>query len=121
MGPKLTQAEGFILGVGAPIAPHRRSGDCVWCECQCGVRLDLLDNHIVLTGVHRTPLRSLLNNTVGANCVRPQKPDTITMSGLMHILEDYSQYIPKSRYNPVDSESRGHKRISAKWACQPVW
>ena len=39
MGPKLTQAEGMILGIGAkmfsccgaPIAPHRRTGYCVRC------------------------------------------------------------------------------------------
>jgi len=34
---------------GAPIAPHRRPGDCVWCQRQCGVWIHLLDYHIILT------------------------------------------------------------------------
>ena len=86
MGPKLTQAEGFILGVGAKmfsccgarcapcrqcgrvahrplplarllppatggsrLAPHRRPGDRVWRECQCGVWDYLLGNKSVLS------------------------------------------------------------------------
>jgi hypothetical protein len=82
MGPNLTPAEGFILGVGAkmfpvavpdiclrrrrslasvdrchsssatggaPIAPHRRSGDRLWRIRQRGVWSDLLDNHIILS------------------------------------------------------------------------
>ena len=83
---QLTQAEGFILGVGAkmfsccgarhipcrrsgfvicrplplaqvassatggaPIAPHRRTGDCVRCFRIDDVWTNLLDNHIILT------------------------------------------------------------------------
>ena len=53
-------------------------------------------------------------NRVGADIIRPQKGTVFTVPFSMRILEDYSQYIPKSRHNPVDSESRGHKRISAK-------
>ena len=85
MGPILTQAEGFILGVGAKmfsccgarhipcrrcgfvicrprplarllppatgssrLAPHRRPGYCLWRFCIGSLRLDLLDNNIVL-------------------------------------------------------------------------
>ena len=47
--------------------------DRLWRFGQRGVRLDLLDNNIVLTGDHRSPLRYILYITVGANCVRPQK------------------------------------------------
>ena len=86
MRPKLTQAEGFIMGVGAKmfsccgarcapwrrracvahrpqplarllppatggsrLAPHRRACDRLWCQCQCGVWVDLLDYNIILT------------------------------------------------------------------------
>ena len=52
--------------------PNCRPSHRLWCICVRSVWLDLLDNHVVLTGVHRTPLRNLSNNTVGANCVRPK-------------------------------------------------
>ena len=107
---------------------HRRKDvyNCRTCyRLRCirigSVRPDLLDNNIVLTGDHRSPLRYILYITVGANCVRPQKPDTIIVSGSMRILAGCSQCTAKSRCNPADFEFRGHKRISAKWICQPVW
>ena len=48
MGPKLTQAEGFILGVGggSRLAPHRWPGNRLRRVRQRSLRLDLLVNHI---------------------------------------------------------------------------
>ena len=91
MGPKLTQAEGFILGVGAkmfsccgarhipcrrsgfvicrplplatggaPIAPHRRTGDRLWRLCECDLWGYLLDNDIVLKEKRRSSVAFLL-------------------------------------------------------------
>ena len=42
MGPNLTAAEGFILGVGAKMFSCCGAGDRVWCESKCGLRLNLL-------------------------------------------------------------------------------
>ena len=53
---------------GAPIAPHRRPGDRVRCECQRIVRPDLLDNNVIITGGygHPPPLTDAIKAGVGS-------------------------------------------------------
>ena len=78
MGPNWTR-RGVYPWSGRKDVHNRWACDRVWRERQCDVWIDLLDNHIVLTGEHRSPLRNLLNNTVGANCVRPSASVSIEM------------------------------------------
>ena len=57
-------ALGLVAG-GAPIAPHRRPGYCVWCVGIGSLRFDLLAMHL----------------NVGAAICRPQKYRTIETGG----------------------------------------
>jgi len=57
---------------------------------------------------------------VGADIIRPQK-GTVMVPFSMHISSDCFQYIAKSRHNPADFVSRGHRKTSAKWVCRLAW
>ena len=58
MGPKLTRAEGFILGTAAKIFTIAGPGDCVRCVSFGDLRPDLLDNNTVLTNEYLHVIKS---------------------------------------------------------------
>ena len=114
MGPKLTQAEGFILGVGAKM--FTIAGPVIVYGVSASVVYGLIYwiTHCFSGRLITAPTNSIKHYRRGGYYPPAKMRRVFTAHFSIGILMDCSQYTAKSRYNPVDFLSRGHKRTSAK-------